>query len=144
MLWLWLLYTNQFTSAYCNIGILQVADKFIKFMSGKKPETCKLIVSSHNYENTPSAEELGKLLAQIQATGADIVKIATTATEIVDVSRMFQILVHCQVSLPPNPCAIPVSYLPTSISSCCFFFSCLCIHSIRPTSISSCCFCVHT
>jgi 3-dehydroquinate dehydratase/shikimate dehydrogenase len=80
---------------------LKVADKFMKFMSGKKPETCKLIVSSHNYHNTPSAEELGRLLAQIQATGADIVKIATTATEIVDVSRMFQILVHCQEKQVP-------------------------------------------
>jgi 3-dehydroquinate dehydratase/shikimate dehydrogenase len=37
---------------------------------------------------------------QIQATGADIVKIATAATEIDDVSRMFQVLVHCKVSLP--------------------------------------------
>jgi hypothetical protein len=26
------------------------------------------------------------------------VKIATTATDIVDVSRMFQVMVHCQVS----------------------------------------------
>ncbi|KAK3139929.1 hypothetical protein QOZ80_5AG0392790 [Eleusine coracana subsp. coracana] len=75
---------------------LKVADKFMKLLSGKKPESCKLIVSSHNYENTPSAEELGNLVAQIRATGADIVKIATTATEIVDVARMFQILVHCQ------------------------------------------------
>ncbi|KAL5223422.1 hypothetical protein ABZP36_028135 [Zizania latifolia] len=75
---------------------MQVADKFMKLISGKKPETCKLIVSSHNYENTPSAGELGNLVAQMQATAADIVKIATTATEIVDVARMFQILVHCQ------------------------------------------------
>jgi 3-dehydroquinate dehydratase len=37
-------------------------------------------------------------VAQMQATGSDIVKIATTATEIVDVARMFQILVYCQVS----------------------------------------------
>jgi 3-dehydroquinate dehydratase type I len=99
---------------------LQVADKFMKFMSGRKPETCKLIVSSHNYDNTPSAEELAELLAQIQATGADIVKIATTATEIVDVSRMFQILVHCQVSSPSSTCAISVFSLSTSISCCCF------------------------
>ncbi|KAG8048855.1 hypothetical protein GUJ93_ZPchr0009g1255 [Zizania palustris] len=80
---------------------LKVADKFMKLISGKKPETCKLIVSSHNYENTPSAEELGNLVAQIQATGADIVKIATTATEIIDVARMFQILVHCQEKQVP-------------------------------------------
>jgi 3-dehydroquinate dehydratase type I len=78
---------------------MQVADKFIKLLSWKKPESCKLIVSSHNYENAPSAEELGNLVAQMQAAGADIVKIATTATEIVDVARMFQILKHCQVSL---------------------------------------------
>lgn len=93
---------NKLVAAYNSLVIVQVADKFIKFMSGKKPENCKLIVSSHNYDNTPSAEELASLLAQIQATGADIVKIATTATEIVDVSRMFQILVHCQVSLLSN------------------------------------------
>ena len=78
---------------------LQVADKFLNFLSGKKPETCKLIVSFHNYDYTPSVEELLSLVDQIQATGADIVKIATTATEIDDVSRMFQVLVHCKVSL---------------------------------------------
>ncbi|KAL6622729.1 hypothetical protein ACP70R_018703 [Stipagrostis hirtigluma subsp. patula] len=80
---------------------LKVADKFMQLVSGKKPDKCKLIVSSHNFENTPSAEELGNLVAQIQATGADIVKIATTATDIVDVARMFQILVHCQEKQVP-------------------------------------------
>ncbi|XP_004962855.1 bifunctional 3-dehydroquinate dehydratase/shikimate dehydrogenase, chloroplastic isoform X1 [Setaria italica] len=80
---------------------LKVADKFMRLLSGKKPENCKLIVSSHNYENTPSAEELANLVAQIKATGADIVKIATTATDIVDVARMFQILVHCQEKQVP-------------------------------------------
>ncbi|CAN6347908.1 unnamed protein product [Urochloa humidicola] len=73
----------------------------MRLLSGKKPENCKLIVSSHNYENTPSAEELANLVAQMQATGADIVKIATTATEIVDVARMFQILVQCQEKQVP-------------------------------------------
>lgn len=85
-----------------NNHVAQVADKFMKHLSGKKPESCKLIVSSHNYEKTPSAEELGNLVAQMQEAGADIVKIATTATEIVDVARMFQILAHCQVSLTSN------------------------------------------
>lgn len=80
---------------------LKVADKFMKLVSGKKPDKCKLIVSSHNYESTPSAKELANLVAQIQATGADIVKIATTATEIVDVANMFQILVHCQEKQVP-------------------------------------------
>ena len=66
-------------------------------MQGKKPAKCKLIVSSHNYQNTPSVEDLGNLVARIQAAGADIVKIATTALDIADVARVFQITVHSQV-----------------------------------------------
>ncbi|KAF8676460.1 hypothetical protein HU200_047015 [Digitaria exilis] len=78
---------------------LKVADKFMSFISGNKPEKCKLIVSSHNYECTPSCEEIANLVARIQAVGADIVKVATTAKDIVDVSRMFQVMVHCQVPM---------------------------------------------
>jgi 3-dehydroquinate dehydratase/shikimate dehydrogenase len=51
-------------------------------MPGKKP------VSS-SFHLTLSAEEIGRFFARMQATGADIVKIETTATEIVDVSRIF-------------------------------------------------------
>lgn len=68
-------------------------------MGGNKPEKCKVIVSSHNYEYTPSIEELGNLVARIQAAGADIVKFATTAQDITDVARVFQISVHSQVSV---------------------------------------------
>jgi hypothetical protein len=86
----------------------------MSFISGHKPEKCKIIVSSHNYEYTPSCEEITNLVARIQAVGADIVKVATTAKDIVDVSRMFQVMVHCQVSVflsqmhfilepPPSP-----------------------------------------
>jgi len=70
----------------------------MKFLSGKKPQNCKLIVSAYNYESTPSVNELLNLVAQIRTTGADIVKILTTAADIVDASTMFQVLAHCQVS----------------------------------------------
>ncbi|CAI0466630.1 unnamed protein product [Linum tenue] len=76
---------------------LQVAGDFIGSLHGSRPSKCKVIVSSHNYECTPSVEDLGDLVARIQATGADIVKIATTALDITDVARMFQIMVHSQV-----------------------------------------------
>ncbi|KAK8605232.1 hypothetical protein V6N13_082683 [Hibiscus sabdariffa] len=46
----------------------------------------RIIVSSHNYERSQSVEELSDLVARIQATGADIVKIATT---IIDNARKF-------------------------------------------------------
>lgn len=77
---------------------MKVAHEFFDFIEGKKPEKAKIIVSSHNYQNTPSVEEIGDLAARIQATGADIVKIATTALDITDSARMFQVLVHSQVS----------------------------------------------
>ncbi|KAK4855366.1 hypothetical protein QYF36_006495 [Acer negundo] len=80
---------------------LQVAHEFYSSLNGKKPEKCKVIVSSHNYQSTPSVEALGNLVAKIQATGADIVKIATTALDITDVARIFQITVHSQVSCVP-------------------------------------------
>jgi 3-dehydroquinate dehydratase len=53
---------------------LQVMAKFMKFMSEKT--VCKLIVSSHNYDNTLLAEDPRILLAHIQVTLVDIVKVA--------------------------------------------------------------------
>ncbi|KAL3812786.1 hypothetical protein ACJIZ3_014054 [Penstemon smallii] len=78
---------------------LKAAHEFNNFLNGKKPGNCKVIVSSHNYDNTPSAEELGNLVARIQAAGADIVKFATTAVDVTDVARVFQITVHSQVPI---------------------------------------------
>ncbi|CAF2374058.1 bifunctional 3-dehydroquinate dehydratase/shikimate dehydrogenase, chloroplastic [Brassica napus] len=76
---------------------LQVASEFIKSIKGKKPENFRVIVSSHNYQNTPSVEDLSDLALRIQQAGADIVKIATTAVDITDVSRMFHITSNAQV-----------------------------------------------
>ncbi|KAK6803546.1 hypothetical protein RDI58_001330 [Solanum bulbocastanum] len=78
---------------------LKAIDKFNNALHGNKSAKCKLIVSSHNYESTPSAEDLGNLVAKIQASGADIVKFATTAQDITDVARVFQITVHSQVPI---------------------------------------------
>lgn len=80
------------------IFLVKVADDFYSSIQGKKPEKVKIIVSSHNYQNTPSAEEIGNLVARIQATGADIVKVATTALDITDSASIFQVLVRSQVS----------------------------------------------
>lgn len=80
---------------------LKAVHKFNSSLPGNNPGKCQVIVSSHNYHNTPSVEELGDLVARIQASGADIVKIATTALDITDVARIFQITVHSQVSGVP-------------------------------------------
>ncbi|KAH9329302.1 hypothetical protein KI387_001410, partial [Taxus chinensis] len=78
---------------------LQAAPDFFSSISNKKPDNSKIIVSSHNYKVTPSLEDLSLLVARIQSTGADIVKIATTATNITDVARIFRVLAHCQVPI---------------------------------------------
>ncbi|XP_010486142.1 PREDICTED: bifunctional 3-dehydroquinate dehydratase/shikimate dehydrogenase, chloroplastic isoform X2 [Camelina sativa] len=75
----------------------QVASEFIKSIHGKKPENFKVVVSSHNYNDTPSVEDLKDLVARIQQTGADIVKIVTTAVNITDVARLFHITSNSQV-----------------------------------------------
>ncbi|KAL8239046.1 hypothetical protein R6Q59_015613 [Mikania micrantha] len=78
---------------------LQAVDDFKILISGDKPTKCKLIVSSHNYQNTPSLEDLKNLVERIQSTGADIVKVATTAVDITDVARIFEIIAHSQVPI---------------------------------------------
>ncbi|KAK6911475.1 SDH, C-terminal [Dillenia turbinata] len=78
---------------------LQVAHEFNESIAGKKPEKFQVIVSSHNFHNTPSLESIGDLVARMQAAGADIVKIATTALDITDVARIFQIMVHSQIPM---------------------------------------------
>lgn len=52
----------------------------------------KIIVSTHNYECTPSDEELDDLFRKCKSVGADIVKIATTATTIVDATRLLKLM----------------------------------------------------
>lgn len=84
----------------------------MNFIAGKKPENVKVIVSSHNYQYTPSVEEISELVVTIQSSGADIVKIATNAVDITDVARMFQVIVHCQVS----------NYVPNQFSTRKFSF----------------------
>ncbi|PON47808.1 3-dehydroquinate dehydratase type I [Parasponia andersonii] len=88
----------EFGADYIDVE-LQVAREFNDSIDGKKPEKFKVVVSSHNYQTTPSVEDLGNLVAQIQAAGADIVKFATTAVDITDVARVFQIAVHSQVPI---------------------------------------------
>lgn len=76
---------------------LQVAPKFLASLHDRKSTGCKIIVSNHNYQTTPPAEELGSLVAKIQACGADVVKLVTTASTITDVATVFQILSRSQV-----------------------------------------------
>lgn len=58
----------------------------------------KIIVSSYvNGCGTPSLDKLGNLIAYLQSTGADIVKIVIDVVYITDVAPVLQMLTYCQV-----------------------------------------------
>ena len=59
--------------------------------SGTVPIGTNVILSHHDYEGTPTDEELDALVAKMVDSGADIAKIATTATDVSDSMRMLQL-----------------------------------------------------
>ncbi|KAI3438702.1 hypothetical protein D9Q98_001122 [Chlorella vulgaris] len=85
-------------AAYVDVE-LKVAPLFFAVGGDPLPPTTKVIVSSHDYEQTASEEELQELVERIHATGADIVKFATMANDITDAYRVLSVLRRC-----PVPC----------------------------------------
>ncbi|KAG6552593.1 hypothetical protein Mapa_005793 [Marchantia paleacea] len=77
---------------------LQCATEFIAARKSKSEQSAtKFIVSNHNYNFTPSEDELGALAAKVVATGADIVKLVTTAEHITDVGRVLKLQTRAQI-----------------------------------------------
>jgi len=66
-------------------------DAIQSFKSAAGDTKCQIIVSDHNYERTPSTRDLKELVQSIKLCGADVVKIATTATCTKDAFRMLQL-----------------------------------------------------
>ena len=61
-----------------------------------KAKACKLILSYHNYEETPDRESLELNIIEAKACGADIVKIATNVNTPQDMARLFALYAHYQ------------------------------------------------
>mmetsp|Transcript_27421 Transcript_27421/g.70482 ORF Transcript_27421/g.70482 Transcript_27421/m.70482 type:complete len:520 (+) Transcript_27421:2-1561(+) len=77
-------------AAYVDVELL-AADKFLAD-GYSMPEGVKLILSNHDFEATPAVEVLrGKIDAMWEA-GADIAKLATTATDISDAINVLSLL----------------------------------------------------
>lgn len=49
---------------------------------------CKVILSYHNYQETPAGEDLSRLIGEMGSAGADIVKLACTANSPTDCARV--------------------------------------------------------
>lgn len=74
-------------AAYVDIELLAAERFFATGVKSRAPST-RFIVSSHDYTSTLSSEELAATLDRMWKVGADVAKIANTATDIVDVARM--------------------------------------------------------
>ena len=59
---------------------------------GAVPIETKIILSSHNFESTPTDKALETTLEAMWAAGADVAKIATTAKDITDCARVLTLL----------------------------------------------------
>ena len=59
---------------------------------GQLPVNTKVILSSHNFDDTPSDAALESTLQQMWSSGADVAKIATTANSITDCARVLTLL----------------------------------------------------
>lgn len=90
---LWAAYESG--AAYVDCELL-AAERFFarapKSYAGRGKGKTKIILSSHNYEKTPSDEDLAKIHAACVAAGADIVKIACVCEEVEDVERLERLL----------------------------------------------------
>lgn len=65
--------------------------KIIKRVKNLNPKI-KIIISYHNFKNTPDIKFLEKIARQMRSKGADIIKIATTARNFTDSLRMLAFL----------------------------------------------------
>ncbi|MDR0567320.1 MAG: type I 3-dehydroquinate dehydratase [Prevotellaceae bacterium] len=52
---------------------------------------CKVIVSYHNFEQTPGAPEMRRVVADCRSMGADVVKLVTTARSANDCARVLSL-----------------------------------------------------
>lgn len=75
----------------------QVAAEFMSGVQLEKHCNSKTIVSYHVKDRSSSKEKLGDLVAHMQSTRADIIKLVIDSFVITDVAKIFHLLSQCQV-----------------------------------------------
>lgn len=78
-------------STYVDLELLAPEESHQRMRIALRESKTKLIVSWHNFKNTPSREELVERMTLMQELGADIGKIITTANTYQDVLRVMQL-----------------------------------------------------
>lgn len=75
-------------AAFVDLEIEADSDFKTEMANFAKEFNCRVILSYHNYKNTPSRETLQMIINQCMREGADIVKLATTAADEKDSARV--------------------------------------------------------
>lgn len=89
---------------------LQAKEIIRKVINFAKKRKKTIIISYHNYKETPENKKLELLVREAKAKGADIIKIATYAKDIDDVARLMCFTYQC----PQKPLAsIPLGKIGT-------------------------------
>jgi 3-dehydroquinate dehydratase I len=78
-------------SGYVDLELLAPDETHQRMRMALQQSSTKLILSWHNFKNTPSRQELVGRMAMMQDKGADIGKIITTAQSHQDVLRVLQL-----------------------------------------------------
>lgn len=78
-------------ASYIDLELLAPGESFSAIKRVREQSRTKLIVSSHNFEETPSHGELHDTLRAMKSCGADIGKIITTANKYTDVLRVLNL-----------------------------------------------------
>jgi 3-dehydroquinate dehydratase/shikimate dehydrogenase len=81
---------------FVEIELQVVSDAVLNELMNINSES-KIIVSSYIKGGKPSKEKLGNIIAHLQSTGADIIKLVIDAVYITDVAPIFHVLIHSQV-----------------------------------------------
>ncbi len=88
-------------SGYVDLELLSPDDSHQKMRTALQQSRTKLILSWHNFQDTPTREELVGRMAMMQDKGADIGKIITTAHSHQDVLKVLQLQeVAAQLGFP--------------------------------------------
>jgi len=79
----------QLGSDYIDVPLSQAVGRKLKTcLPVGKVEKCKLIVSYHNFTNTPSSSILLKKVKEMKKSGANVIKIATKIKSLQDSTRL--------------------------------------------------------
>ncbi|CAK9182732.1 unnamed protein product, partial [Ilex paraguariensis] len=76
-----------------------VASDLTKEHKLKRRSRSKIIVSCYVDNVSSPKVDLSHLVAHMQSTGADMIKLVANATNITEITRIFHLLSHCQVPL---------------------------------------------